>query len=103
MQYSVIEVSPNIRLVTDEAFGDFNVYIVKEILCYVDMTFSDALQIPCSSIDKCTLDTTTLRIIQCAATLVMIGLFTFTQEVIFGANGFTNLLMSIAITLSMGL
>lgn len=98
MQYSVIEVSPNIRLATDEAFGDFNVYIVKEILCYVDMTFSDALQIPCSSID-----TTTLRIIQCAATLVMIGLFTFTQEVIFGANGFTNLLMSIAITLSMGL
>ena len=54
MQYSVIEVSPNIRLATDEAFGDFNVYIVKEILCYVDMTFSDALQIPCSSIDKCT-------------------------------------------------
>ena len=54
MQYPVIEVSPNIRLSTDEAFCVFNVYIVKEILSYVDMTFSDALQIPCSSIDKCT-------------------------------------------------
>ena len=27
MQYPVIEVSPNIRLATDEAFGDFNVYM----------------------------------------------------------------------------
>ena len=48
-----IQICANIKLIPDEAFGNFNVTVISDIIRHIDMEFSDSLSIPHFSLNSC--------------------------------------------------